>query len=48
MEGQEEPVQGWLPTGLSGDRPAPVGIYTAGGKTTSMLYVLARFPQGRR
>jgi hypothetical protein len=42
VEGQEDPVQGWLPNRhISGVRPAPVGIYTARGKTTHMLYVLA-------
>jgi hypothetical protein len=41
VEGQQEPVQGWLIKGLSGVRPAPVGIYTAKGKTTHLLYVLA-------
>jgi hypothetical protein len=46
VEGQEDPVQGWLPQGLSSVRPAPVGIYTAHGGTTSLLYVLAPSPKG--
>ena len=46
VEGQEDPVQGWLPKGISSVRPAPVGIYTAHGATTSMLYVLAPSAKG--
>jgi hypothetical protein len=45
-EGQEEPVQGWLPAGLSRVRPAPVGIFTASGVKQQMLYVLAPSPKG--
>ena len=46
VEGQEEPVQGWLPVGLSRVRPAPVGIFTATGVERQMLYVLAPSPKG--
>jgi len=46
VEGQEEPVQGWLPVGLSRVRPAPVGIFTASGVERQMLYVLAPSPKG--
>jgi hypothetical protein len=46
VEGQEDPVQGWLPRSLSSVRPAPVGIYTLRGRTAQMLYVLAPAPQG--
>lgn len=46
VEGQEEPVQGWLPVGLSRVRPAPVGIFTASGVERRMLYVLAPSPKG--
>jgi hypothetical protein len=45
VEGQENPVQGWLPTAnSSGVRPAPVAIYSAesgGAKETHMIYVLS-------
>ena len=46
VEGQEDPVQGWLPGGLSSVRPAPVGIFTTRGRTTHILYVLAPAPKG--
>ena len=46
VEGQEQPVQGWLPAGLSRVRPAPVGIFTASGVNRQMLYVLAPAPKG--
>ena len=46
VEGQEDPVQGWLPAGLSRVRPAPVAIYTARGMRREMLYVLAPAPKG--
>jgi hypothetical protein len=46
VEGQEDPVQGWLPAGMSGVRPAPVAIFTARGVTKEMLYVLAPSPNG--
>jgi hypothetical protein len=46
VEGQQEPVQGWLPGGLSSVRPAPVAIYTARAATTHLVYVLAPAPQG--
>jgi hypothetical protein len=46
VEGQEDPVQGWLPRGLSAVRPAPVGIFTAQGARQEMLYVLAPSPKG--
>jgi hypothetical protein len=48
VEGQEDPVQGWLTKGISGVRPAPVGIYTAHGATTNILYVLAPSPKGAK
>lgn len=41
VEGQEEPVQGWLTKGISAVRPAPVATYEVRGKTTSLLYVMA-------
>ncbi len=41
VEGQEDPVQGWLPRGMSGVRPAPVGIFTTRAADTTLLYVLA-------
>lgn len=41
VEGQENPVQGWLTRGISAVRPAPVAIYRAKGKTVHVLYVLA-------
>ena len=46
VEGQEDPVQGWLPRAMSAVRPAPVGIYTARGIRQEMLYVLAPSPKG--
>ena len=46
VEGQEDPVQGWLPAGLSKVRPAPVAVYTARGMRREMLYVLAPAPPG--
>jgi hypothetical protein len=48
VEGQQDPVQGWLPRGISTVRPAPVGIYTMRGVTTNMLYVLAPSPKGAK
>lgn len=47
VEGQEEPVQGWLPAGMNRVRPAPVGIFTASGVKQEMLYVLAPAPTGQ-
>ena len=41
VEGQEEPLRGWLPKSPTGARPAPVGIYTAHGADSQILYVLA-------
>lgn len=41
VEGQQEPVQGWLTKGISAVRPAPVAIYQTRGKTAHMVYVLA-------
>jgi hypothetical protein len=42
-------VQGWLvEKGIASVRPAPVGIYTAKGKTTHLLYVLAPAPKGAK
>jgi hypothetical protein len=43
VEGQENPVQGWLPNAnLSSVRPAPVGIFgSEGSGDTHLLYVLA-------
>jgi hypothetical protein len=53
VEGQENPVQGWLPAvgttprpAPTSVRPAPVAIYTARGGTTHLLYVLAPAPKG--
>jgi len=46
VEGQEDPVQGWLPRGLSGVRPAPVGIFSARGVEVNLFYVLAPAPRG--
>jgi hypothetical protein len=46
VEGKENPVQGWLPAGLSKVRPSPVGIYKLKGSTARMLYVLAPAPKG--
>jgi hypothetical protein len=46
VEGSRDPLQGWLPAGISKVRPAPVGIYTTHAKTTNMLYVLAPAPKG--
>jgi hypothetical protein len=46
VEGQESPVQGWLPIGLNRVRPAPVGVFTARGVNREMLYVLAPSPKG--
>jgi hypothetical protein len=46
VEGQEDPVQGWLPAGGNRVRPAPVGIFSARGVTREMLYVLAPSPKG--
>jgi hypothetical protein len=40
VEGQEEPVQGWLTKGLGGVRPAPVGVYRAHGATTHVMYAM--------
>lgn len=48
VEGQEDPVQGWLTKGISAVRPAPVAIYRAQGKTVHLLYVLAPAPAGAR
>jgi hypothetical protein len=46
IEGQEDPVQGWLPAGGNRVRPAPVGVFSARGLTREMLYVLAPSPKG--
>lgn len=46
IEGQQNPIQGWLPAGGNRVRPAPVGIYSAHGGTTRMLYVLVPAPKG--
>lgn len=46
VEGQEDPVQGWLTKGISAVRPAPVAIYRASGKTVHQLYVMAPAPSG--
>jgi len=46
VEGQQDPVQGWLPAGLNRVRPAPVAIYSARGLRCEMLYVLAPAPKG--
>lgn len=42
IEGQQEPVQGWLPTSsINAVRPAPVAIFTQKGADMRMLYVMA-------
>lgn len=41
VEGQEEPVQGWLTKTISSVRPAPVAVYQARGKTITLMYVMA-------
>ena len=46
VEGQQDPLQGWLPTGLSSVRPAPVGIYEENATSTKILYVLAPSAKG--
>ncbi|MBI4889546.1 MAG: alginate lyase family protein, partial [Acidobacteria bacterium] len=46
VEGQQDPVQGWLTKGISSVRPAPVAIYEARGQTVNLLYVLAPAPAG--
>ncbi len=46
VEGQEEPVQGWLTKGISAVRPAPVAIYEARGRSVDLVYVLAPAPAG--
>jgi hypothetical protein len=46
VEGQQDPVQGWLPSAISSVHPAPVGIYSAKGATTHILYVLAPSAKG--
>jgi hypothetical protein len=46
VEGQEEPVQGWLTKGIGAVRPAPVAIYSIRGKTTYVLYAMAPAPAG--
>ncbi|HET8550196.1 MAG TPA: hypothetical protein VFL57_19430, partial [Bryobacteraceae bacterium] len=46
IEGQQDPVQGWLTNGMSAVRPAPVAIYRARGKTTHVLYAMAPAPAG--
>jgi hypothetical protein len=40
IEGQEDPVQGWLPNGMSAVRPAPVGVLHAHGTNVRMIYAL--------
>ncbi len=39
-------MQGWLPNGLNGVRPAPVAIYRVHGKTMWLLYAMAPAPAG--
>ena len=43
VEGQQDPLQGWLPDrGLKSAHPAPVAVFTAtGGGDTHLLWVLA-------
>lgn len=42
IEGQEEPVQGWLPATMNKVRPAPVAVFQARGTgDTHLLWVLA-------
>ncbi|MBS1859705.1 MAG: heparinase II/III family protein [Acidobacteria bacterium] len=40
IEGQADPVQGWLPDGMSKVRPAPVGVLSAHGTNARMIYAL--------
>lgn len=49
VEGQEDPVQGWLPnSGLQSVRKAPVGIFTIKGTgTTHVLYALVPAKAGQ-
>lgn len=48
IEGQQDPVQGWLPaSGVSAVRPAPVAVFTQKGADTQMLYVLAPARAGK-
>ena len=46
VEGQQDPVQGWLTSGISAVRPAPVAIYQVRGKTAYLLYAMAPAPKG--
>ena len=47
VEGQENPVQGWLTKGIAAVRPAPVAVFQAKGDgETHLLYVLAPAPAG--
>jgi hypothetical protein len=47
VEGQEEPVQGWLTSGgISAVRPAPVGMYKVQGKTVHLIYAMVPAPAG--
>ncbi|MBL8178379.1 MAG: alginate lyase family protein [Bryobacterales bacterium] len=48
VEGQEEPVQGWLTKTISSVRPAPVGVYRIEAKTAHFLYVMAPTPAGAK
>jgi len=49
IEGQQDPVQGWLPaSGISAVRPAPVAIFTQKGADTHMLYVIAPARAGKQ
>lgn len=46
VEGQPEPVQGWLTKTISSVRPAPVAVYQARGKTVQLIYALVPTPPG--
>jgi hypothetical protein len=48
VEGQQDPVQGWLPKGTGAVRPAPVANYQTRGKTTYLLYAMAPAPSGSK
>ncbi len=48
VEGQEEPVQGWLTKTISSVRPAPVAIYQTRGKSAHLIYVMAPAPAGAK
>jgi len=48
VEGQQEPVQGWLTKTISSVRPAPVAIYQTRGGTAHLIYAMAPAPAGAK